>query len=78
MKRKNLVTHGATTIHHVHDPNIVKIKGNPSKVRTHLQKGRRCNQSKKVGHTIRKCPQATIPHTINHGDMVLRFFMCCS
>ena len=70
MNGKILVTHGATTTHHIRDPNIVKTKGNPGKVASHIQKERWCSWCKRVGHTIWKCPQATIPHTSNHGDMV--------
>ncbi|RVW21389.1 hypothetical protein CK203_106920 [Vitis vinifera] len=51
---------GATGTNQVRDPNIVKTKGNPGKVAMNVQKGRRCSRCKRVGHTIRKCPEATI------------------
>ena len=63
----------------------VKTKGDPSKVASHIQKRRQCSRckrsfmvckcwhySRKVGHTIRKCWQSTIPHGINDDDMVCK------
>ena len=72
MNGKILVTHGATTTHHIRDPNIVKTKGNRGKVGHICKKEDGVIDVKKVGHTIWKYPQATIPHTINHGDMVYK------
>ncbi|RVW92888.1 Protein FAR1-related sequence 5 [Vitis vinifera] len=44
-------------------------KGNPGKVAMNVQKGRRCSRCKRVGHTIRKCPEATIPQNAQSGYM---------
>ena len=63
---------GATSPHQVHDPNMVKTKENPGKVASNIQKERRCSRCKRVGHTIRKCLKATIPHTSNQRDMVCK------
>ena len=72
LKGKKLATNGATSPHRVRDPNIVKIKGNRSTVASNFQKGRWCSRCKRVGHTIRKCLEATIPHTGNQRDMVCK------
>ena len=72
LKLKKLATDGATSPHQVRDPNIVKTKGNPDKVASKFQNGRRCSRCKIVGHTIQKCPKATIPHTGNQCDMVCK------
>ena len=65
LKGKKIAADGVTSLKQVHDPNIMKTKGNPSKVATNFQKGRRCSCCKRVGHTIRKCPEARIPHIGN-------------
>ena len=65
LKGKKIAADGATSPKQVHDPNILKSKGNPSKVATNFQKGRWCSCCKRVGHTIRKCPEARIPHIGN-------------
>ena len=65
LKGKKIAADGATSPKQVHDPNIMKSKGNLSKVATSFQKGRRCSCCKRVGHTIRKCPEARIPHIGN-------------
>ena len=52
LKGKKLATNGATSPHRVLDPNIMKIKGNRSKVASNFQKGRWCSSCKRVGHTI--------------------------
>ena len=43
LKWKKVAGDGATSPNQVHDPNIVKTKGNLGKVATNFQKGRRCN-----------------------------------
>ncbi|RVW50102.1 hypothetical protein CK203_104771 [Vitis vinifera] len=72
LKLKKLAADGATSPHQVRDPNIVNTKGNPDKVASKFQNGRRCSRCKIVGHTIQKCPKATIPHTGNQRDMGMR------
>ena len=72
LKGKKLVVDKATTPHQVRDPNIVQTKGNPGKVASNFQKGRQCSCCKRVGHTIRKCPKATILDTGNQRDMVCK------
>ncbi|KAL6342650.1 hypothetical protein AAG906_012517 [Vitis piasezkii] len=57
LKGKKIASDGATT------------KGNPGKVAMNVQKGRRCSRCKRVGHTIRKCPEATIPQNAQPGYM---------
>ncbi|XP_059593079.1 protein FAR1-RELATED SEQUENCE 5-like [Vitis vinifera] len=69
LKGKKIASDGATGTNQVRDPNIVKTKGNPGKVAMNVQKGRRCSRCKRVGHTIRKCPQATIPQNAQPGYM---------
>ncbi|RVW18027.1 Protein FAR1-related sequence 5 [Vitis vinifera] len=69
LKGKKIASDGATGTNQVRDPNIVKTKGNPGKVAMNVQKGRRCSRCKRVGHTIRKCPQATIPQNAQSGYM---------
>ncbi|RVW37768.1 Protein FAR1-related sequence 5 [Vitis vinifera] len=69
MDRKKIASDGATGTNQVRDPNIVKTKGNPGKVAMNVQKGRRCSRCKRVGHTIRKCPEATIPQNAQPGYM---------
>ena len=71
---ENLATNGGISPHEVHDPNIVKTKGNPSKIGSYIQKNIWCSQCKKVGYTIRKCPQSRIPHNINDSNMVCKIF----
>ncbi|RVW29113.1 Protein FAR1-related sequence 5 [Vitis vinifera] len=66
---KKIASDGATGTNQVRDPNIVKTKGNPGKVAMNVQKGRRCSRCKRVGHTIRKCPEATIPQNAQPGYM---------
>ena len=70
LKGKKVAADGATSPNQVCDPNIVKTKGNPGKVATKFQKGRRCSRCKRVGHTIRKCPEARIPQTGHQRYMV--------
>ncbi|XP_034680101.1 protein FAR1-RELATED SEQUENCE 5-like [Vitis riparia] len=70
LKGKKIAADGATGTNQVRDPNIVKTKGNPGKVAMNVQKGRRCSRCKRVGHTIRKCPEATIPQNAQPGYMV--------
>ncbi|KAL6348243.1 hypothetical protein AAG906_005535 [Vitis piasezkii] len=70
LKGKKVAVDGATSPNQVCDPNIVKTKGNPGKVATNFQKGRRCSRCKRVGHTIRKCLEARIPQTGHQRDMV--------
>ena len=72
LKGKKLAADEATSPHQVHDPNIVKTKGNLGKVASNFQNGRWCSCCKRVGHTIRKCLEATIPHTGNQRDMVCK------
>ena len=72
LKWKKLAVDGATSPHQVRDPNIVKTKGNPDKVASKFQNGRRCSRCKRVCHIIWKCPEATIPHTGNQRDMVCK------
>ena len=72
LKQKKLVVDGATSFHQVRDPNIVKTKRNPGKVASNIQKRKQCSYCKIVGHTIRKCPKATIPHTGNQCDLVCK------
>ncbi|RVW31133.1 hypothetical protein CK203_116367 [Vitis vinifera] len=43
LKWKKVAGDGATSPNQVHDPNIVKTKGNLGKVATNFQKGRRWN-----------------------------------
>ncbi|KAL6311290.1 hypothetical protein AAG906_019580 [Vitis piasezkii] len=69
LKGKKIAADGAIGTNQVCDPNIVKTKGNPGKVAMNVQKGRRCNRCKRVGHTIRKCPEATIPQNAQPGYM---------
>ncbi|RVX20318.1 Protein FAR1-related sequence 7 [Vitis vinifera] len=69
LKGKKIASDGATGTNQVRDPNIVKTKGNPGKVAMNVQKGRRCSRCKRVGHTIRKCPEATIPQNAQPGYM---------
>ncbi|RVW44433.1 Protein FAR1-related sequence 5, partial [Vitis vinifera] len=69
LKEKKIAADGATGTNQVRDPNIVKTKGNPGKVAMNVQKGRRCSRCKRVGHTIRKCPKATIPQNAQPGYM---------
>ncbi|RVW59745.1 Protein FAR1-related sequence 7 [Vitis vinifera] len=69
LKWKKIAADGATGTNQVRDPNIVKTKGNPGKVAMNVQKGRRCSRCKRVGHTIRKCPEATIPQNAQSGYM---------
>ncbi|XP_059597879.1 protein FAR1-RELATED SEQUENCE 5-like [Vitis vinifera] len=69
LKGKKIASDGATGTNQVRDPNIVKTKGNPGKVAMNVQKGRRCSRCKRVGHTIRKCPEATIPQNAEPGYM---------
>nr|CAN62918.1 hypothetical protein VITISV_029735 [Vitis vinifera] len=69
LKGKKIAADGATGTNQVRDPNIVKTKGNPGKMAMNVQKGRRCSRCKRVGHTIRKCPQATIPQNAQPGYM---------
>ena len=52
LKGKKVAADGATSPHQVRDPNILKTKGNPSKVASNFQKGRLCSCCKRVGHTI--------------------------
>ena len=70
LKGKKLATNGATSPHRVRDPNIVKTKGNLGKVASNFQNGRWCSCCKRVGHTIRKCLEATIPQNAQPGYMV--------
>ena len=70
LKGKKIASDGATGTNQVRDPNIVKTKGNPGKVAMNVQKGRRCSRCKRVGHIIRKCLEARIPHTSNQRDKV--------
>ena len=42
-KDKKLAADRATSLYQVRDPNIVKTKGNPSKVASHIQKERWCS-----------------------------------
>lgn len=72
LKGKNLATYEAISPHQVCDPNIMKTKRNPGKIASHIKKRRQCSRCKRVGHTIRKCPQSRIPHTINDSDMVCK------
>ena len=72
LKGKKLVVDRATTPHQVRDPNIVQTKGNRSKVASNFQKGIWCSRCKRVGHTIWKCPEVTIPHTGYRRDMVCK------
>ncbi|RVW88940.1 Protein FAR1-related sequence 5 [Vitis vinifera] len=69
LKGKKIASNGATGTNEVRDPNIVKTKGNPGKVAMNVQKGRRCSRCKRVGHTIRKCPEATIPQNAQPSYM---------
>ncbi|RVW58741.1 Protein FAR1-related sequence 5 [Vitis vinifera] len=69
LKGKKIASDGAIGTNQVRDPNIVKTKGNPGKVAMNVQKGRRCGCCKRVGHTIRKCPEATIPQNAQPGYM---------
>ncbi|RVW59013.1 hypothetical protein CK203_106017 [Vitis vinifera] len=69
LKGKKIAADGATGTNQVRDPNIMKTKGNPGKVAMNVQKGRRCSHCKRVGHTIRKCPEATIPQNAQPGYM---------
>ncbi|KAL6316104.1 hypothetical protein AAG906_015934 [Vitis piasezkii] len=73
LKGKKIAADGATGTNQVRDPNIVKTKGNPGKVAMNVQKGRRCSHCKRVGHTIRKCPEATIPQNAQPGYMIAGF-----
>ncbi|RVW77292.1 hypothetical protein CK203_050128 [Vitis vinifera] len=77
LKGKKLAADEATSPHQVHDPNIVKTKGNLGKVASNFQNGRWCSCCKRVGHTIRKCLEATIPHTGNQRDMVSNLSSQC-
>ena len=43
LKGKKLAPDGAISPHQVRDPNIVKTKGNPGKVASHIQKERWCS-----------------------------------
>ena len=47
LKGKNLGIDGAIGHHQVCDPSIVKTKGNPSKVVSHIQKRRQCSRCKR-------------------------------
>ena len=72
LKWKKLATYEATSPHQVRDPNLVKTKGHLGKVASNIQKGRWCSHCKIVGHIVRKCSKATIPHTSNQRDMVCK------
>ena len=59
---KNLAKEGEredlkATEHHVRDPNIVKIKSNLGTLKEKFKKPRHCGKCKKIGHTVRKCPE---------------------
>ncbi|KAL6323825.1 hypothetical protein AAG906_003446 [Vitis piasezkii] len=58
--------------HHVRDPIIVKTKGNPGNLKDKFKKPRHCGKCKKVGHTVRKCPEFVNTHNafINIEDSV--------
>ena len=73
LKGKKVATDGATSPNQVHDPNIVKTKGNPGKVATNFQKGRQYSCCNRVGHTLRKCPEARIPHTSNYVSYFCKY-----
>ncbi|RVW94149.1 Protein FAR1-related sequence 5 [Vitis vinifera] len=75
LKGKKIAADGATGTNQVRDPNIVKTKGNPGKVAMNVQKGRRCSRCKRVGHTIRKCPEATILKMLSREETNL-FSQC--
>ncbi|XP_034680220.1 protein FAR1-RELATED SEQUENCE 7-like [Vitis riparia] len=70
LKGKKVAGDGATIRNQVRDPNIVKTKGNPGKVATNFQKGRRCSRCKRVGHTIRTCTESRIPQNSHQRQMV--------
>ncbi|XP_059596241.1 uncharacterized protein LOC109123021 isoform X1 [Vitis vinifera] len=60
------------TKHHVRDPIIVKTKGNPGNLKDKFKKPRHCGKCKKVGHTVRKCPEFVNTHNafINIEDSI--------
>ena len=60
------------TKHHVRDPIIVKAKGNPGNLKDKFKKPRHCGKCKKVGHTVRKCPEFVNTHNafINIEDSI--------
>ena len=70
LKWKKVAGDGATSPNQVHDPNIVKTKGNLGKVATNFQKGRRCSRCKRVGHTNRTCTKPRIPQNGHQRQMV--------
>ena len=50
------------TKHHVRDPIIVKTKGNLGTLKDKFKKPRHCGYCKKVGHSVRKCPEFVNTH----------------
>ncbi|KAL6348716.1 hypothetical protein AAG906_019451 [Vitis piasezkii] len=69
LKGNKVVADGATSPHQVRDPNIVKTKGNPGKVASNFQKGRRCSRCKRVETITTLCEGGDPNNTPNENDM---------
>ena len=79
-KGKNIATDDGVTSSIIRYPHIVKTKGNPRKDESKIKKRRRCSRCKRVGQTIRKCPQSSSNHNGHEGPMVSKVritrFLC--